>query len=89
MKRVGVREFKDKATALISEEEALVIEKHGKPVGFYIPIVQKDKAEAKQAADRLQATVDEVLEHTGMTEDELVEFFTKDWEQSVRDASRG
>jgi len=88
MKRVGVQEFKDKATTLIAEEKALVIEKHGKPVGFYIPIPKKDKAKAKEAADRLQKTVDEVLARTGMTEDELVEFFTEDWEESVRGAPR-
>lgn len=88
MKRVGVREFKDKATALIAEEKALVIEKHGKPVGFYIPIPTKDKAEAREAAERLQKTVDQVLSQMGMTEDELVAFFTEDWERSVRSAPR-
>lgn len=88
MKRVGVREFKEKATALIAEERALVIEKHGEPVGFYIPIPKRDKAEAQQAVDKLEKTIDGVLTHTGMTEDELVEFFTKDWEESVRSATR-
>ena len=89
MKRIGIREFKTKATSLIADEKALVIERHGKPVGFYIPIVPKDKAKAKEAADRLQVTIDKVLERTGMSEDELIEFMTKDWEQSVRDAPRG
>ena len=88
MKRVGVREFKDKATALIAEEKGLVIEKHGKPVGFYIPIVEKDKAKAKEAAEKLERTIENVLERTGMTREELVEFFTEDWEDSVRRAPR-
>ena len=88
MKRVGVRGFKSKATALIDEEEGLVIEKHGKPVGFYIPIPQKDKAKAEEAVARLEETIESVLERTGMTREELVEFFSEDWEESVRGAPR-
>ena len=71
MKRVGVREFKDKATTLISEGQGLVIEKHGKPVGFYIPLVAKDKARAKEAAAMLEHTVAGILARTGMTREEL------------------
>ena len=71
MKRVGVREFKDRATALIAEEKGLVIEKHGKPVGFYIPLVKKDKAKAKEAAAKLEHTLEGILERTGMTRAEL------------------
>ena len=88
MKRVGVREFKDKAAALINEEKGLVIEKHGKPVGFYIPIPKKDKAKAEEAAARLEGTIERVLERTGMTREELIEFFTNGWEESVRSAPR-
>ena len=88
MKRVGVREFKDKVTALIAEEKGLVIEKHGKPVGFYIPLVTKDKAAAREAAQRLERTIEGVLEHTGMTREELIAFFTEDWEEDVRSAPR-
>lgn len=88
MKRVGIREFKEKATVLLAEAEAMVVERHGTPIGFYIPLPKKDKAEAQRAAERLQQTVDKVLEQTGMTEDELVAFMTEDWEESVRGAAR-
>jgi len=71
VKRVGVREFKDKATALIKQEQSLVIEKHGKPVGFYIPLAKKDKAEAKAAAERLENTITGLLQRTGLTREEL------------------
>ena len=37
MKRVGVREFRDHATHYLSGDEVLVIERHGAPIGFYIP----------------------------------------------------
>ena len=71
MKRVGIREFKDKATALIAEEKGLVIEKHGKPVGFYIPLPKKDKVKTKEAARRLEHTIEGILERTGMNRAEL------------------
>lgn len=80
MKRVGVREFKEEATALINAAEPLVIEKHGTPVGFYIPLTVKDKTgpEAKAAVERLDAIVADILERTGMTEDEFVAELTGD-----------
>jgi hypothetical protein len=91
VKRVGVREFKDKATTLIAEEKALVIEKHGKPVGFYIPIKPKDKSrpEVKEAVARLDSLMEEILARTGMSEDEFVAEITRDWEtKQERDATR-
>ncbi len=79
--RVGVREFKARATALINEAKPLIIEKHGKPVGFYLPLAQKDRAKAREAADRLEATIASILERTGMTRDE----FEAAWEDAGRD----
>ena len=80
MKRVGIREFKDKATSLIAEEKGLVIERHGKPVGFYIPLVKKDKAAAKEAAERLERTIESILERRGMTREE----FEAAWDEAGR-----
>lgn len=37
MKRVGIREFRDHATRYLAGDEVLAIERHGQPVGFYIP----------------------------------------------------
>ncbi|ADI14319.1 type II toxin-antitoxin system Phd/YefM family antitoxin [Truepera radiovictrix] len=81
MKRVGVREFKDKATTYISDAEPLVIEKHGRPVGFYMPIRPKDKSssEIKASVERLDALMAEVLARTGMSEDEFVAELTENW----------
>ena len=80
MKRVGVREFKEKATALIAEADTLVIEKHGKPVGFYIPLRQKDKAQAREAAERLEQVLEGILQRTGMTREE----FDRAWDEAGR-----
>jgi antitoxin (DNA-binding transcriptional repressor) of toxin-antitoxin stability system len=78
MQHVGVREFKDKATSLLGSGETLVIERHGKPIGFYIPIEAKDRAAGRASLDRLGETVKAILDRTGMTEDELVEALTHD-----------
>jgi hypothetical protein len=80
MKRVGVREFKDKATSFIAKEESLVIEKHGNPVGFYIPVRAKDKRTRKDSGKGLNELMAEVLMMTGLSEDEFVSEVMKDWE---------
>lgn len=72
MRSVGVREFRDHATKLIGSGETLVIEKHGEPVGFFVPIVAKDRRAGAQALERLDVLVTEVLEERDLTEDELV-----------------
>lgn len=78
MKRVKVRKLKRKATRLLRSGEALVIERHGRPIGFYIPIVAKDRATGHASLDRLGETVNDILDSTGMTEEELVAEFTRD-----------
>lgn len=72
MKSVGIREFRDHATKLIAAGETLAIEKHGEPVGFYVPIVAKDREVGVKVLERLGSVVSDVLEQTGLTEDELV-----------------
>ncbi|WP_419840104.1 type II toxin-antitoxin system Phd/YefM family antitoxin [Candidatus Poriferisodalis sp.] len=76
MKSVGIREFRDRATQLIASGETLVVEKHGEPVGFFVPIVARDRRAGAAALDRLGETVKGVLARTGLTEDDLVAEFT-------------
>lgn len=85
MKRVGIREFKEKATHLVSETEALIIEKRGKPIGFYLPLATKDVKKAEAATEKLEHTIAGILERTGMTRDA----FEAAWEEAgVRESSR-
>ena len=72
MRHVGIREFKDHATAILNADETLVIERHGKPIGFYVPIEAKDRRKGKRSLAKLGRTIDQILKRTGMTEDELV-----------------
>lgn len=72
MRSVGVREFRDQATQMMSSGETLIIERHGEPIGFFVPIAAKDRRAGREALGRLGHSVDELLEATGVTEDELV-----------------
>ena len=72
MRAVGVREFRDQATSMMSSGETLVIERHGKPIGFFVPISAKDRRAGREALGRLGAAVGKALEEAGLDEDELV-----------------
>ena len=71
MKRVGVREFRDHATQYLAGDEVLVIERHGEPIGFYIPTGASRRESFAQALERLEQTVQRVLAETGLSEEEL------------------
>ncbi len=75
MKHVGVREFRDRATQYLSGDEVLAVERHGEPIGFYIPTRPSKKESLTQALERLEEAVQHVLERTGMSEDELSDLF--------------
>ncbi|MGH2894438.1 MAG: hypothetical protein ACRDPM_14415 [Solirubrobacteraceae bacterium] len=74
MKEVGVKEFRDHATAYLSGGEPLAVSKHGHVIGFYLP-VKRDMARVNRALDKLGETVREIREEAGMTEEEFAEFF--------------
>ena len=71
-----MRELRDRATQLIASGETLVVEEHGEPVGFVVPIVAKDRRVGAAALDRLGETVRGVLARTGLNEDQFVAEFT-------------
>ena len=78
MTHVGIREFKDKATTLLASGETLVVERHGKTVGFYIPIEANDRNTGQAALEHLENVINGILERTGMTEDELLNDISDD-----------
>lgn len=75
MRHVGVREFRDKATTYLSGEEILTIEKHGRPIGYYIPAPSAKQGVIREDLAELAAAVKRALDETGMTEDELADLF--------------
>ena len=53
-----------------------MIERHGEPVGSYVPIVAKDRRAGREALGRLGELVDELVTRTGLDEDELAREIT-------------
>jgi hypothetical protein len=75
MKRVGVREFRDHATQYLAGNEVLAIERHGQPIGFYIPTAAGRREQFTQALARLQETISQIRAETGLTEENLSRLF--------------
>ena len=74
LKNVGVREFRDHATKYLSGSDPVAVSKHGRVIGFYVPL-ERDEDEVARAVAKLGETVGHVLEDSGLTEDELVDLF--------------
>ncbi|MGI8856539.1 MAG: hypothetical protein ACR2JW_12370 [Thermomicrobiales bacterium] len=74
MRHVGVREFRDKATMYLSGNEVLSVEKHGQPIGFYIPVHPYNEEKTQRALEQFNAAVDRLLDESGMTQEELADF---------------
>ena len=76
MRKIGIKEFRDNATKLLASGETMLIERHGHPVGYFIPIRTEDRNEAAKAAlQRLGAAVGELAAETGLSEEELADLF--------------
>ena len=71
MKRIGVRECRDYATQYLAGDEVLAIERHGQPIGFYIPTAASRQESFAQALKRLQQTLERAIAETGLSEAEL------------------
>ena len=76
MRKVGIKEFRDNATKLLASGETMLVERHGHPVGYFIPVKQRDEAEIEAAMERLERAVERAMEESGLTEDELADLFT-------------
>lgn len=73
MKNVGVREFRDHASSYLSGEEPLAVRRHGRVLGFYLPVKRKTDGEELQAALReLGESLAELRRETGLSEEDLV-----------------
>ena len=77
MRSIGVREFRDQATLMMASGETLVIERHGEPIGFFVPVVAKDRQAGRAALGRLGDLVNGLMSRAGIDEEELVREVTK------------
>lgn len=86
MKHIGVREFRDHATQYLSSGDVLAVERHGRPIGFYIPVSLAPAEERQRAVAQLSKAVERLLVESGMTEDELIEALDLDQRECVKAA---
>jgi len=70
MKSIGIREFRDKASHYLASSEVLAVKRHGKLVGFYIPVKESDE-EVQRAIQRLGQTVERVIAESSLDEETL------------------
>jgi len=74
MKDVGVREFRDHASSYLSGDEPLAVRRHGRVLGFYVPVRRKNDAEELRAAlGEARDSLAELRRESGLSEEELVE----------------
>ena len=71
MKHVGVREFRDRASRYLASDEVLAVERHGRPIGFYIPVAPGTAEDVRAALERLNRAVEHALA-TGTLDEEAL-----------------
>lgn len=50
-----------------------MIERHGEPIGFFVPVAAKDRKAGREVLGRLGAAVEALVSATDLDEDELVD----------------
>ena len=75
MKRVGIQEFWEQASELLTENEVLTVERQGQAVGVYLPLSSSSDHNARDSLAALRAAVAAALANGQMTEDELADLF--------------
>lgn len=71
MKRVGIREFRDRASHYLASNEVLTVERHGRPIGFYIPVAPGTAEDVRTALERLNRAVEHALTTSTLDEETL------------------
>jgi len=78
MKVATVREFRDKATSYFKEEEPILVTRHGKVTGLYLPIEHPESFPLelrKELLIRFGESISRSLEKKGITEEKLIADF--------------
>jgi antitoxin (DNA-binding transcriptional repressor) of toxin-antitoxin stability system len=77
MESVGVKEFKNKATQYLRAEKPVAIERHGKLVGFYIPVAERNEEKIKKSFGRFEKALKKALEDTCLSEDAFADLVSR------------
>lgn len=78
MRITSVREFRNRATAIFKQDEPIIITRHGKVVGLFLPLEESDSLPVELRRDLLGKFgeyINKSLEMKGVTEGEILEDF--------------
>lgn len=78
MKVATVREFRDKATSYFKDEEPILVTRHGKVTGLYLPIEHPESFPLelrKELLIRLGESISRSLKKKGISEENLLADF--------------
>jgi len=78
MKIASVREFRDKATSYFKEDEPVLVTRHGKVTGLYLPIEHPESFPLelrKEMLIRIGEYIGRSLKKEGVTERKLIADF--------------
>lgn len=71
---VGIRQFREHTAEYLGSADPIAVTRHGRIIGLYFPL-PPDEGETRRAWERLGKAVDRVRKKTGMSEDELSDWF--------------
>ena len=73
--KVSVRDFRNRFSDYSESGQAVAVTKHGRTIGFYIPVRRKPAAEDLATFREAGRVMQEWMAKNGVSEDELVEDF--------------
>ncbi|MCL5985973.1 MAG: type II toxin-antitoxin system Phd/YefM family antitoxin [Actinobacteria bacterium] len=80
MKVTSIRDFRDKATAYFKEDEPILITRHGKVAGLYIPLEDADSIPLevrKELLYKFGEYISRNLEKSEAKEEDIIADFTR------------
>lgn len=78
MRITNVREFRNKATTIFKQDEPVIVTRHGKVVGLFLPLEESDSLPLEMRRELLTKFgeyISKSLEMKGVTEGEILEDF--------------
>lgn len=75
--KVSVREFRNRFGEYSESDKAVAVTKHGRTVGFYIPLRRRPEAEDLARLQKAGAALDAWMAEHGLSEEALVEDFKR------------
>lgn len=72
---VGVREFRDELARYLESEIPLAITRHGRTVGYYIPVQGSREADELEGLRRAVERLETMLDERGVSVEEILREF--------------